>query len=66
MTIREFLEDADHKAFADAVGVELRTVLSWRLGDRRPSPELAVVIERVTFGRVTFREAMLETKRGTA
>lgn len=62
MTISEFLAENDAQLFADALKVELRTVQSWARGERRPSPELAVEVERVTLGRVTFRTALLETQ----
>ncbi len=66
MTIREHLAGYDDDAmrrFAEDVGVTLDAVKMWVSGKRRPRKEAAEVIERITHGRVSFREACMGSEQ---
>ena len=56
MTLREYIDQLGIRDAAMLFGVRPVTIYKWRTGERRPRPDLAWHIERVTAGAVTMRE----------
>lgn len=56
MTLTDYIAERGDACCAELFAVRLRTVRSWRYGERCPSPAAAAQIERLTGGEVTFAE----------
>ena len=56
MKLNEYIEMVGNEAAAKIFGVSVRRVVSWRLEYRFPRPEMALEIERMTHGKVTYKE----------
>ena len=59
VTLREYIESKGDQAAADLFGVPVRTVMSWRLGDRMPRPKTAQLIVERTEGEVSMNDIYL-------
>lgn len=56
MKLKEYIQLVGTQTAATVFGVPVRRIQSWSGGHRRPRPEMALKIERLTKGRVTYRE----------
>lgn len=56
MKLNEYITLIGDEAAGKIFGVPVRRIVSWRLGARSPRPAMAMKIESITKGRVTFRE----------
>lgn len=56
MTLNDYIDHVGDSAAAKRFGVEVRTIASWRRGERQPRPETAWLIEERTGGAVSFAE----------
>ena len=58
VTVRldKYIENVGERAASELFGVKRPTVYAWRTGRRKPQPEKAKEIERVTGGKVKFAE----------
>jgi DNA-binding transcriptional regulator YdaS (Cro superfamily) len=56
MKLVKYIEEQGDHVAARRFRVKVRTVRSWRYGDRAPRPAKAVEIERVTRRQVTVAE----------
>jgi hypothetical protein len=54
MTLSDFIKSKGDEAAAELFEVPVRTVMSWRLQDRRPRPSTAHRIVEKTAGAVTL------------
>ena len=58
MKLNIYLKRKDREKFARLIGTTKNYVNLLACGSRRPSPELAVKIEKATNGQVTFEELL--------
>lgn len=56
MRLSDYIEKYGDEHCSEIFGAKLRTVRSWKYGDRCPGPAMAAKIERTTRGDVTFSE----------
>lgn len=56
MDLPTFIEAHGDEAAAALFGAKVRTVASWRRGERWPHPNMARKIEKLTKGKVSFSE----------
>ena len=67
MDLKTYLKHVGDNEAARLFGVKPRTILSWRLGERRPRPTHAARIVKVTQGEVSYEGiyAALPARKGT-
>ena len=58
MTLNKYLKRKDREFFAGLIGTTKNYVNLLACGSRRPSPELALKIEKATKGEVTVLELL--------
>ena len=63
MDLPTYIEAHGDEAAAQLFGVKVRTVASWRRGERWPHPNKAREIETATKGRVSFSEIFATPRR---
>lgn len=56
MDLPAFIKSVGDDHAAKLFGVKLRTVASWKYGEKTPRPQKALEIERLTKGRVRFTD----------
>lgn len=56
MKLTKYIEMKGVPEFSKKTGVKVRTVQSWLYKQRRPSPDMAINIERKTRGVVSVKE----------
>ena len=56
MRLKDYIEAIGDSEAAEQLGAKERTTASWRRGERKPKPEQAMKIQRLTRGLVRFEE----------
>lgn len=56
MDLVSYIREVGNDRAAKTLKVKPRRILAWRYGVRRPRPEKAIEIEKLTGGVVTFKE----------
>ena len=60
MKLRDYIQEHGDGRCAELFGVEVRTIESWRRGEREPRTTKAVEIAKKTDGAVSFVECYAE------
>ena len=56
MKLKQYIELVGDRASAQMFGLAESSIRSYRLGRRQPSPQKAAEIEKITKGKVSFKE----------
>ena len=63
MSLSAYIEKIGDAKAAKLFGVKIRTVASWRRGERIPQPKRAAIIVRASRGVITLEDIFMRGKR---